>query len=64
MRLLATTKNPHSPLPHKNYIYMYRKVSLSSLHNGKVGIEYCATSGSGDIDENASALTFYSDFRW
>ena len=43
---------------------MYRKVSLSSLHNGKVGLEYCATSGSGDIEENASALTFYSDFRW
>ena len=41
---------------------MYRKVSLSSFHNGKV--EYCATSGSGDIEENASALTFYPDFRW
>ena len=31
---------------------MYRKVSLSSFHNGKV--EYCTTSGSGDIEENAS----------
>ena len=31
---------------------MYRKVSLSSFHNGKV--KYCATSGSGDIEENAS----------
>ena len=54
MRLLATTKNPHSPLPHKNYIYMYRKVSLSSFHNGKV--EYCAIFGSGDIEENASVI--------
>ena len=35
---------------------MYRKVSLSSFHNGKV--EYCATSGSGDIEENASAIFF------
>ena len=33
---------------------MYGKVSLSSFHNGKV--EYCTTSGSGDIEENASAL--------
>ena len=32
---------------------MYRKVSFS-FHNGKV--EYCTTSGSGDIQENASAL--------
>ena len=39
---------------------MYRKVSLSSFHNGKV--EYCTTSGSGDIEENASAIFFYSDF--
>ena len=35
---------------------MYRKVSLSSFHNGKV--EYCAISGSGDIEENASAIFF------
>ena len=35
---------------------MYRKVSLSSFHNGKV--EYCAIFGSGDIDENASAIFF------
>ena len=35
---------------------MYRKVSLSSFHNGKV--EYCAIFGSGDIEENASALFF------
>ena len=40
---------------------MYRKVSLSSFHNGKV--EYCAISGSGDIEENASVIFFYSDFR-
>ena len=38
---------------------MYRKVLLSSFHNGKV--EYCETSDSGDIEENASALFFYSD---
>ena len=35
---------------------MYRKVSLSSFHNGKV--EYRAISGSGDIEENASAIFF------
>ena len=35
---------------------MYRKVLLSSFHNGKV--EYCTTSGSGDIEENASAIFF------
>ena len=35
---------------------MYRKVSLSSFHNGKV--EYFTTSGSGDIEENASAIFF------
>ena len=34
---------------------MYRKVSLSSFHNGK---EYCTTSGFGDIEENASAVFF------
>ena len=39
---------------------MYRKVSLSSFHNGKV--EYCAIFGSGDIEENASVTFFYSDF--
>ena len=39
---------------------MYRKVSLSSFHNGKV--EYCAIFGSGDIEENASVIFFYSDF--
>ena len=33
---------------------MYRKVLLSSFHNGKV--EYCTISGSGDIEENASAV--------
>ena len=33
---------------------MYSKVSLSSFHNGK--IEYCMTSGSGDIEKNASVL--------
>ena len=33
---------------------MYRKVSLSSFHNGK--IEYCAIFGSGDIEENASVI--------
>ena len=33
---------------------MYRKVLLSSFHNGKV--EYCTTLGSGDIEENASAF--------
>ena len=31
---------------------MYRKVTLSPFHNGKV--KYCATSGSGDFEENAS----------
>ena len=31
---------------------MYRKVWLSSFHNGKV--EYFTTSGSGDFEENAS----------
>ena len=41
---------------------MYRKVSLSSFHNGKV--EYCTTSGSGDIEENASPVFFYSDFMF
>ena len=35
---------------------MYRKVSLSSFHNGKV--EYCAMFGSGDIEENASVIFF------
>ena len=35
---------------------MYRKVSLSSFHNGKV--KYCTTSGSGDIEENASPFFF------
>ena len=40
---------------------MYRKVSLSSFHNGKV--EYCAIFGSGDIEENASAVFFNSDLR-
>ena len=40
---------------------MYRKVLLSSFHNGKV--KYCTTSGSGDIEENASPVFFYSDFR-
>ena len=35
---------------------MCRKVSLSSFHNGKV--EYFTTSGSGDIEENASAFSF------
>ena len=35
---------------------MYRKVSLSSFHNGKV--EYCAIFGSGDIEENASVIFF------
>ena len=39
---------------------MYRKVMLSSFHNSKV--EYCTTSGSGDIEENAGAIFFYSDF--
>ena len=39
---------------------MYRKVSLSSFHNGKV--EYCAIFGSGDIEENGSVIFFYSDF--
>ena len=39
---------------------MYRKVPLSSFHNGKV--EYFTTSGSGDTEENASAISFYSDF--
>ena len=33
---------------------------LSSFHNSKV--EYCTTSGCGDIEENASAIVFYSDF--
>ena len=41
---------------------MYRKALLSSFHNGKV--EYCTTSGSGDIEENASAFFFYSYFRY
>ena len=41
---------------------MYRKVSLSSFHNGKV--EYCAIFGSGDIEENASVIFFYSDFTF
>ena len=41
-------------------MYMYRKVSLSSFCNGKV--DYCTTSGSGDIKENASPVFFYSDF--
>ena len=35
---------------------MYRKVSLSSFHNGKA--EYCAIFGSGDIEENASVIFF------
>ena len=35
---------------------MYRKVSLSSNRSGKV--EYCMTSISGDIEENASAIFF------
>ena len=35
---------------------MYRKVLLSSFHNGKV--EYCAISGSGDIKENACVIFF------
>ena len=35
---------------------MYRKVSLSSFHNGKV--KYFTTFGTGDIEENASALFF------
>ena len=35
---------------------MYRKVLLSSFYNGKV--EYCAVFGSGDIEENASAIFF------
>ena len=35
---------------------MYRKVSLSSFHNDKA--EYCAIFGSGDIEENASAIFF------
>ena len=39
---------------------MYRKALLSSFHNGKV--EYCAIFGSGDIEENASVISFYSDF--
>ena len=39
---------------------MYRNVLLSSFHNGKV--EYCAISGPGDIEENASVIFFYSDF--
>ena len=39
---------------------MYRKVSLSSFHNGEV--EYFAISGSRDIEENASVIFFYSDF--
>ena len=37
---------------------MYRKVSLSSFHNGKV--EYCAIFGSGDIEENASVQFFFT----
>ena len=39
---------------------MYKKVWLSSFHNGKV--EYYTTSSSGDIKENASAIFFYSAF--
>ena len=35
---------------------MYKKVLLSSFCNGKV--EYCTTSGSGDIEENASPVFF------
>ena len=35
---------------------MYRKVSLSSFRSGKV--EYCTTSGSGDIEENANPVFF------
>ena len=35
---------------------MYRKVTLSSFHNGKV--EYCTTFGSGDIEKNASVIFF------
>ena len=41
---------------YKNDIYMYRKVTLSPFHNGKV--EYCTISGSRDIEENASANFF------
>ena len=41
---------------YKNDIYMYRKVWLSPFHNGKV--EYFIISGSGDIEENASAISF------
>ena len=36
---------------------MYRKVTLSPFHNGKV--KYCATSGYGDFEENASPF-FYT----
>ena len=46
---------------YRNDIYMYKNVSLSPFHNGKV--EYCAIFGSGDIEENASVIFFYSDFR-
>ena len=35
---------------------MYKNVSLSPFYNGKV--EYCTTSGFGDIEENASAGFF------
>ena len=45
---------------YRNDIYMYKNVSLSPFHNGKV--EYCTTSGFGDIEENASAGFFYSEF--
>ena len=45
---------------YRNDIYMYKNVSLSPFHNGKV--EYCTTSGFGDIEENASAVFFYSEF--
>ena len=45
---------------YKHDIYIYRKVTLSPFHNGKV--EYCTISGSRDIEENASANFFYSDF--
>ena len=35
---------------------MYRNILLFSFHNSKV--EYCAISGSGDIEENASVFFF------
>ena len=47
---------------YKDDIYMYRKVSLSSFHNGKV--EYCAILGSGDSEENASVIFFTQDFSY